>query len=57
MTVNNIGRKGLVWLRTLPSHSLQEVKRSRNLEAGASAEAMEDAANWLSPQGLLSLLS
>lgn len=57
MTVNNIGRKGLVWLRTLPSHSLQEVKRSRNLEAGASAEATEDAANWLSPQGLLSLLS
>lgn len=57
MTVNNVGRKDLVWLRTLTSHSLQEVKQSRNLEAAAGAEATEDAAYWLSPHGLLSLLS
>ncbi|XP_040593944.1 uncharacterized protein LOC101834311 isoform X8 [Mesocricetus auratus] len=32
----------------------QEVKQGRNLEAGADAEAMEGAACWLAPHGLLS---
>ena len=31
--------------------------QGRNLEAGADAEAMEGAAYWLAPHGLLSLLS
>ena len=35
----------------------QELKQSRNLEAGADAEAWRDAAHWLAPRGLLSLLS
>jgi hypothetical protein len=35
----------------------QELKQGRNLEAGMDAEAMEGAAYWLAPHGLLSLLS
>ena len=35
----------------------QGLKEGRNLEAGADAEAMEGAADWLAPHGLLSLLS
>ena len=35
----------------------QELQEGRNLEAGADAEAMEDAAYWLASPGLLSLLS
>jgi hypothetical protein len=34
-----------------------ELKQARNLEAGADAEAVEGAASWLAPHGLLSLLS
>ena len=34
-----------------------EGRLGRNLEAGADAEAMEGAAYWLAPHGLLSLLS
>jgi hypothetical protein len=37
--------------------SLTEGSQGRNLEAGADAEAMEGAAYWLAPHGLLSLLS
>jgi hypothetical protein len=37
--------------------SNSELKQSRNLEAGADAEAMEGAAYCLTPHGLLSLLS
>jgi hypothetical protein len=48
-----------VYQLILPDHSLSlvELRQSRNLEAGADAEAMEDAAYWLAPHGLLSLLS
>jgi hypothetical protein len=35
----------------------QELTQGRNLEAGADAEAMENAAYWLASPGLLSLLS
>jgi hypothetical protein len=35
----------------------QERKQGKNLEAGADVQAMEDAAYWLAPDGLLSLLS
>ena len=35
----------------------QELKKGRNLEAGADSEAMVGAAYWLAPYGLLSLLS
>jgi hypothetical protein len=34
----------------------QELTQGRNLEAGADAEDMEDAAYWLASQGSLSLL-
>jgi hypothetical protein len=37
--------------------SRQELKQSSDLEAGPDAEAMEGAAYWLAPHGLLSLLS
>ena len=55
-------REGLIWL-ALPDQnlSLEEVRigtqASRNLEAGADAEAMECAAYWLASLGLLSLFS
>ena len=59
-----MGRKGFIQL-TLPHCSFvyhqrksgQELTQGRNLEAGADAEAMEDAAYWLASPGLLSLLS
>jgi hypothetical protein len=35
----------------------QNRNSSRNLEAGADAEAMEGAAYWFASRGLLSLLS
>jgi len=35
----------------------QELKQGRNTKAGADAEAIEDAAYWPAPHGLLSLLS
>ena len=35
----------------------QELKQGRYLEAGADVEATEDAAYWLVPHCLLSLLS
>jgi hypothetical protein len=59
---SKLGRKGFIW-RTLPHHcssqkkSRQELKQGRNLETGANAEAMEGAAYWLAPHGLLSLLA
>jgi hypothetical protein len=37
--------------------SKQELKQSSNMEAGANAEAMEDARGWPAPHDLLSLLS
>ena len=37
--------------------SNSELKQSRNLEAGADAEAMEGAAYWLAPHSLLSIPS
>jgi hypothetical protein len=55
-----LGRKGFIWF-TLPHSSpswkevIQELKQGRNLEAGADAEAMEGAAYWLAPHGLLIL--
>jgi hypothetical protein len=39
------------------SQGREGLKPGGNLEAGADAEAMEDAAYWLVPHGLLSLLS
>jgi hypothetical protein len=36
---------------------LLELKKGKKLEAGADAESVEDAAYWLAPYGLLSLLS
>ena len=53
-------RTGFIWL-TPPrgcsslKESGQELKQGRNLEAGADAEAMEGAAYWLAPHGLLIL--
>jgi len=35
----------------------QEFKQGRNLEAGADAEAVEDAAYWLGPEVCSALLS
>lgn len=35
----------------------QERKQGKNLEAGADVQAMEDAAYWLAPDGLISLIS
>ena len=35
----------------------KDLRQGRNPEARADAEAMEDAAYWLAPHGLLSLLS
>lgn len=51
MTISNLGRKGFAWLR-LPWHGpwLREAGK-----AGAGAEAVEDAASWLAPHGLLTL--
>lgn len=57
-----MGRKGFIFL-TLPGNvhhrgkSGQKLKQGRKLEEGADAEAMEGAACWLAPHGLLSLLS
>jgi hypothetical protein len=47
---------GVLWLILLNHCSLlKEVRHSRNLEAGADAEAMEEAsAQWLAP-GFLSM--
>jgi hypothetical protein len=44
-------------LAGLGRKSGQEFKQGRNLEAGADAEGLEDAAYWLVPHGLLGLLS
>ena len=61
MSKNNLGRKGFFQLTLLSlfiqRKSGQKLKQGRNLEAGADAEVMEDAAYWLAPHGLLSLLS
>ena len=43
ITVHQCGKSG------------QEPQQGSNLEAGADAEAMEGAAHWLVPHGLLSL--
>lgn len=55
----NLGAKRDFWtVGDIPS--LREVKartQDRNLESGAEAEAAEDAAYWLPPHGLHSLLS
>jgi hypothetical protein len=59
MTKSKLGRKGLI----LPDYSstLEEVrtplKQGWNLQAGADAEAMEGAANWIASHGLFTLLS
>ena len=55
------GGKGFLGLHfhTIVHHwrkSGQELKQNKNLQAGADAEVMEGAANWLPLPGLLSLL-
>jgi hypothetical protein len=51
------GRKSLFGLHFyIARNSGQELKQGRNLEAGPDAEAMEGAAYWFAPHGLLSLL-
>jgi hypothetical protein len=55
-------RKGFTWLTgPHPSSSSKEVRsgtqNSRNLEAGADAEAMTGAAYWVAPHDWLSQLS
>ena len=63
MTDSSLGRKGFMWIThpqspsTEGSQGREGLKPGGNLEAGADAEAMEDAAYWLVPHGLLSLLS
>jgi hypothetical protein len=67
MTKMQVGRKGFIQL-TLPycCSSPKEVRTGpqtgqepghKNLETGADAEAWKGTANWLTPHGLLSLLS
>ena len=54
---SNLERKGFIWVCISIWKSGQELKQGWNLEAGADAEAMEGAAYWLAPHGLLNLLS
>jgi hypothetical protein len=63
MTKSKLGRNGFIWL-TSPQHSPSLGKseqgpkqEGRILEAEADTEAMEGAAYWPAPHGLLSLLS
>ena len=61
MIKNNLGKGGGVYyvLQLTVHHQRkpgQELKQGNNLEGGADAEAMEGAAYWLAPPGLLSLL-
>ena len=57
MTRSHYRGWGLFHLTTLRSHSIAEGSQGRDLVAGADAEAMEGAACWLAPHGLLNLLS
>ena len=62
MTKSKEERKGFIWL-VFPHHSpsLKKVRAGTQAEqepeAGADAEAMEDATYWLAHHDLLSLLS
>jgi hypothetical protein len=51
---SNLGRKEFI---IDGSHRWQKLKLGKNLEAGADAEAMKDAAYWLASHGLVSRLS
>ena len=55
MAKSNLSRKWSTSI-TVPYNGSSGMLQGRNLEAGAEAEAMEGAAYWLAPQGLLSLL-
>jgi hypothetical protein len=59
MTKSNLGRKGLFVLivDSPPQRESREESQGRKLEAGTEAKAWEDAADWLAPPYLLSLLS
>ena len=59
---DKLKRKGLIFLTAPYSSSLskavkQELTQGKNLEAGADAEATEGSAYWITPHGLLWLLS
>lgn len=57
---SNLRKKGLVFLTVLYSSSLAKavkLTQDKNLESGADAEAIEGAAYWIIPCGLLWLLS
>jgi hypothetical protein len=57
MTKSNLKREGLISLTVLHyNSSISQESQSRDLGTDTNTEAMEDAAYWLAPHGLLSLL-
>jgi hypothetical protein len=57
MTKSSLRRKAFISAYNYRGKSGQALNRTWNLEAGADAEDVEDAAIWLALHGLLSLLS